>query len=266
VERENVLSIPKVNILGVNITRMNRDQTVAAIKHAIEKNRKLFVAVPNVFVVTECGRDAEYRKIINSADLAFADGVPLVWASYLLGQYTGGRVSGADFFSDFNAIAAQEGYSCYFLGGGPGGSEKVVENLKKKNPALNITGNFSPPLGDIPEQLNNKIVKWVNEAKPNILWVGLGAPRQERWIFRNFHRLNVNIAIGVGAAFDYEAMKRRRAPRWMHKIGMEWSFRILFENPSLFWKKRYYAYLWEFILPVFTQIINERIFTSKKGL
>ena len=77
---KNVLSVPKVNILGVNITRMNRDQTVTAIKHAIENNRKLFVVVPNVFVVTECRRDDEYRKIINAADLAFADGVPLVWA------------------------------------------------------------------------------------------------------------------------------------------------------------------------------------------
>jgi N-acetylglucosaminyldiphosphoundecaprenol N-acetyl-beta-D-mannosaminyltransferase len=95
--------------------------------------------------------------------------------------------------------------------------------------------------------------------------VGLGAPRQERWIFQNFLRLNVNIAIGVGAAFDYEAGKRKRAPRWMHKMSMEWSYRILLENPSLFWKKRYYAYLWEFILPVFAQIIRERIFISEKG-
>ena len=126
-ERKNVLSVPKVNILGVNITRMNRDQTVATIKHAIENSLKLFVVVPNVFVVTECGRDEEYRKIINSADLAFADGVPLVWASYLLGQYTGGRVSGADFFSDFNTIAAQEGYSCYYLGGGPGDDRRKIQ-------------------------------------------------------------------------------------------------------------------------------------------
>ena len=96
----------KVKILGVNIDRMNMSQTVAAIKHAIEKRQKLFVVVPNVYIVTECNRNDEYRKIINSADIAFADGVPLVWASYLLWQYTGGRVSGADFFAEFNAISA----------------------------------------------------------------------------------------------------------------------------------------------------------------
>ncbi len=259
---ENLLRT-KVNILGVNIDRMNMAQTVAAIKHAIEKNQKLFVVVPNVYIVTECNRNGEYRKIINSADIAFADGVPLVWASYLLGQYTGGRVSGADFFSEFNAIAAQEGYSCYYLGGGPGGSEKVAANFKTRYPSLSIAGNFSPPLGEIQEQMTNEIIQRVNASKPNILWVGLGAPRQERWIFQNLQRLNVNIAIGVGAAFDYEAGKRKRAPRWMHKIGMEWSYRILMENPSLFWKKRYYAYLWEFILPVFAQIIRERISLSR---
>lgn len=249
----------KVKILGVNIDRMDMIQTIKAIKHAVEKKHKLFVVVPNVFVVTECNRDDEYRNIINSADIAFADGVPLVWASYLLGQYTGGRVSGADFFSKFNKITEKEGYSCYYLGGGPGGSEKVVENFKWRYPALRISGNFSPPLGEISNQLSDEIIERINAAKPDILWVGLGSPRQEKWIHKNFQRLNVNIAIGVGAAFDYEAGKKQRAPRWMHKLSLEWSYRILFENPALFWKKRYYACLWEFILPVLAQIIKERI-------
>jgi len=254
----------KVNILGVNISRMNMTQAIETFKRAIEQQQKLFVVVPNVFIITECNRNKEYRKIINSADIAFADGVPLVWASFLLGQFTGGRVSGADFFSIFNKISEEKGYSCYYLGGGPGGSEKVAENFRRKHPSLKIAGNFSPPLGQIPEQLTNDIVEKINKAKPNILWVGLGAPRQETWIYRNLDRLQVNIAVGVGAAFDYEAGKRKRAPRWMHKIGMEWSFRILFENPTLFWKKRYYAYSWEFVLPVLSQIVKERLYIHRK--
>jgi len=253
----------KVNILGVNIDRMNMSQTIKAVKHALEKKEKLFIVAPNVFVVTECNRNEGYRKIINSANIAFADGVPLVWASHLLGKFTGGRVAGPDFFSNFNMIAEKEGYSCFYLGGGPGGSEKVAENLKRRHPDLKITGSFSPPIGEISNRLNDEIIEKINKAKPDILWVGLGAPRQERWIYLNLHRLNINIAIGVGAAFDYEAEKKRRAPRWMHKIGMEWSYRILID-PALFWKKRYYAYLWEFILPVFFQIIKERIFTFKE--
>lgn len=249
----------KVNILGVKISRMDMLEAIEKIKNAIQERNKLFVVVPNVFVVTECRRDKEYMNIINSADIGFADGVPLVWASYLLGKYTGGRVSGADFFRIFNKICEEEGYSCFYLGGGPGGSEKVVETFKARHPNLEIKGNFSPPLGEIPAQLSDKIVEIINGLNPNILWVGLGAPRQEKWIYYNFHRLNVNIAIGVGAAFDYESRTKRRAPRWMHKVGMEWVYRILFENPTLFWKKRYYAYLWEFILPVFGQIVKDRV-------
>jgi len=255
----------KVNILGVNIDKMNMNQAIETVKNAIEKKQKIYIAVPNVFVITECNRNEEYKKVINSADIAFADGVPLVWASYLLGQYTGGRVSGADFISFFNMIAEKEGISSFYLGGGPGGSEKVVENLRTKHPNLDIRGNFSPPLGEIADQLNNRIVKMINKAKPNILWVGLGAPRQECWIYKNLPSLDVNTAIGVGAAFDYQARKRQRAPRWMHKIGMEWSYRILFENPTLFRTKRYYAYLWEFIIPVIVQVIKRRVYLLKEG-
>ena len=239
-------------------------QTIEAIKQAVRKKEKLFIAAPNVFIVTQCNREQKYKEIINSADIAFADGVPLVWVSYFLGQYTGGRVSGADFFSKFNLIAEENHFSCYYLGGGPGGSNKVAANLKRQHPDLKIVGHFSPPLGEISNQLTNEIIERINAVKPDILWVGLGAPRQERWIHRNFHRLNVRIVIGVGAAFDYESKKKRRAPRWMHKIGIEWLFRILFENPTLFWKKRYYAYLWEFILPVLAQIMREKILIFKR--
>lgn len=250
---------PKINILGVGITRMNLQQAIKAAERAIEQDRKLFAVVPNVFVICECRRDAAYREAINSADIAFADGMPLVWASYLYGQYTGGRASGADFFSRFTEIAAKKGYSCYFLGGGPGGSERVAANVQCRCRGIKIVGNFSPPLGEIPEKMTDEIVNEINSVKPDILWVGLGAPRQEKWIYHSFSRLNVKLAIGIGAAFDYEAGKRRRAPRWMQKAGLEWSFRILFENPELLWKKRYYAYLWEFITPIFFEVAKKHL-------
>lgn len=254
----------KVNILGVNITRMNMTQAVEAVKGAIQKKIKLFVVFPNVFVIAECNRNEGFRRTINSANIALADGVPVVWASYFLGRYTGGRVCGPDFFSEFNRISEEEGYCCYYLGGGPGGSEKVVENLKRRHPCLKIAGYFSPPMGEISNLLSDEIVKRINKSNPDILWVGLGAPRQERWIYKNINRLNIRVAICVGAVFYYEAGEKRRAPKWMHKVGLEWSYRILFQDPSLLWKKRYYAYLWEFILPVLVQIIKERISLFKK--
>lgn len=254
----------KVNILGVNVTRMNMPQAIQSVRNAIQSRHKLFIVVPNVFVVVECNKDKDYKQIINSADMALPDGMPLVWASYLLGQYTGGRVSGPDFFSIFNEVAEKEGYTCFYLGGGPGGSERVVENLKRRHPALKIVGNFSPPLGEISNELNDLIVEMINTAEPDILWVGLGSPRQERWIAGNLHRLNVRIVIGVGAAFDYEAGKKQRGPRWVRKIGAEWAYRI-WQDPVRLWQKKCYAYPWEFVLPVLRQIIKERTPVFKKG-
>lgn len=265
IEKKEAMTREKANILGVNITRMNMAQAIEAVKHSIQKKHKLLIFFPNVFVITECNRNEAYRKIINSADIVLADSWPLVWASYFLGRYTGGKVGGPEFFSKLNITAEKEGYSCYYLGGGPGGSEKVVENLKKKHPSLKIAGNFSPPLGEISNQLTDEIIEMINKAKPDILWVGLGAPRQERWTRKNFNRLHVNIAICVGAAFYYEAGIKRKAPRWINKIGLEWSYRILFQDITLLWRKRYYAYLWEFILPVLYKIMKERISIFKKG-
>ncbi|MFC1738965.1 WecB/TagA/CpsF family glycosyltransferase [Planctomycetota bacterium] len=262
IRKKNDMARVKVNILGVNIAKMNMPQVIQAVKQAIQKKQKLFVVVPNVFVVTKCNRDEGYRKIINSADIALADGMPLVWASYFLGQYTGGRVCGPDFFSKFNMIAEEEGYSSYYLGGGPGGSEKVAENLKRRHPSLKIAGNFSPPLGEISSRLSDEIIERINAAKPDILWVGLGSPRQERWIHRYFYRLRVIVAVGVGAAFDYETGKKRRGPRWMQKVGIEWLYRIL-QNPARFWNKRCYTYLWEFILPIFIQVLKKHMLLLK---
>jgi len=259
--RVRVIGLPRqtVNILGINVDRLNLAQSIVTIKTIIKGKHKVFAVFPNVFVLTESRRNDEYKKIINSADLSFADGVPLVWASYLLGRYTGGRVSGADMFLLMNLIAEQEGFSCYYLGGGPGGSEKVIDNFRRQYPRLKIVGNFSPPLGEISQRMNYEIVRKINSAKPNILWVGLGSPRQERWIYSNFGNLDVNVAMGVGAAFDYAAGKKQRAPKWMQITGLEWFYRILFENFTLFWKKKYYAYLWEFMVPVLAQVFRERI-------
>jgi N-acetylglucosaminyldiphosphoundecaprenol N-acetyl-beta-D-mannosaminyltransferase len=253
------MSIPKVDILGVNVSRLDIPGALAEVSRIIDRGEKAFIAVPNVFVLTECKRNSEYREIINSASLVFPDGLPLVWASYLLGQYTGGRVCGPDFFTAFHRTAVERKYSNYYLGGGPGGSEKVVSRLRDRYPDLLIAGNFSPPMGTLSDNLNEAILQRIKATKPDILWVGMGAPRQERWISRYLDRLDVRIAIGVGAVFYYEAGIKKRAPRWMQRIGMEWSYRILKQEPSLFWRKRYYAYLWEFIIPVLSQVLVTRL-------
>ena len=137
--------------------------------------------------------------------------------------------------------------------------------MNKIYPNLKIVGNFSPPLGDISNSLNQKIVSDINTLKPNILWVGLGSPRQEKWIYQNFNNLSLNLAIGVGAVFDYVSGKKKKPPKWIKKVGLAWSYRILFQDFSLLWRKRYYAYLWEFIIPVLFQVMRSRVCLLRRG-
>jgi len=134
----------------------------------------------------------------------------------------------------------------------------VVHNLRCRLPALKIVGNFSPPFGDLSNELTSWIIKDINSCSPDILWVGLGSPRQEKWIANNFSKLNARIAMGVGAVFYYAGGIKKRAPRWMQKIGLEWSHRIFIEDFSLLWRKRYYAFFHEFMMPVLIQAINQR--------
>jgi N-acetylglucosaminyldiphosphoundecaprenol N-acetyl-beta-D-mannosaminyltransferase len=248
-----------VDILGVRVCRLDIAEILEVASAAIEEGGKLFLATPNVYSVTEAAKDPKFKDALDIADIAAPDGVPLVWASHILGKGCSGRVSGADFFELLTARAAERGYRCFFLGGGPGGSERVVEHLQLRFPALKIAGNFSPPFGELSDELTGRIVNAINSVSPDILWVGLGSPRQEKWIAENLDQLRVRFAVGVGAAFYYAGGVKKRAPRWMRNVGLEWSYRILREDLSLFWRKRYYAVFHEFLIPVLAQALKTRL-------
>lgn len=240
----------RVDILGLQVSRVNIEQTLKLIDRFIERNERRYVVFPNLFCLTQARRDAEYRHLLNSADLTLPDGTPLVWASHWLGQPVGSRVCGPDTFDILNARAAERGYKVYFMGGGPPqNAERVATQLKSIHPTLRVVGTWSPPLGLVEGELNDRILEDIARCQPDILWVGIGAPLQERWIWQNRDRIQARVSLAVGGAFDYYSGKRKRAPRWMCNSGLEWSYRIS-QDMSLIWKKRYYAYIYEFFLPV----------------
>lgn len=253
-----------VNILDIEISRCDIDTTINIISRAIEERKKLFIAAANLYCITEAGRDPEFKRALQMSDMVLADGMPLVWASHILGKKVRGRISGGDLFDLMNERAAKCGYTCFFLGGGPGGSERVVDSLQRRLPSLPIVGNFSPPFGEIPNELSSQIIETLQSVCPDILWVGLGSPRQEKWIANNLAKLNVRIAIGVGAVFYYEGGIKKRAPRWMRNIGLEWSYRIFGEDFSLLWRKRYYAFFYDFLVPVLVQTYRHRLKNAQK--
>ena len=236
----------RVNILNVEVSRYDLDETVALFSNAIENNQKLRVCVTPVNCVLWAYRDENLKRIYNSADLVTADGVPLLWASRLLGSSINGRVTGLDLLPEFSKISAEKGYRFFFLGAAEGVAVKLANHLKSLNPGLNVVGTYSPPFADqFSETENEKMIAMINKSEADMLWVSLTAPKQDYWISEHFDRLNVSIAIGVGAAFDVVAGNIKRSPKWMQKAGLEWLFRLIQEPRRL--SKRYLVEAPQFI-------------------
>ena len=248
----------RVSILGYNVNRVDMDETIAIMEQFIVSGEFHHIVVGNLYCLIQSRHYLEFLKIADFADLTVADGMSLVWASHLFGEPVGGRVSGWDLFELFSSVAAQKGYTFFLVGGGPGGSEKVATVLKTKYPALTILGTYSPELGSISDEENEKTVNLVNAASPDVLWVGLGSPRQEKWIWRNRSRLDTRVAIGVGSAFDFQMGKQKRAPEWMRKYGLEWLHRPT-QDPSLLWRKRYDRYFSQGVFPILREAVRRRV-------
>lgn len=236
----------RVNILDVEVSRYDLDETMNLFSNAIDNEQKLRVSVTPVNCVLWAYKDENLKKIYNSADIVTADGVPLLWASKFLGSSIRGRVTGLDLLPEFSKISAEKGYRFFFLGAAEGVATKLANHLKSVNPGLNVVGNYSPPFADqFSSAENDKMIAMINHSKADILWVGLTAPKQDFWIAEHFDRLNVSIAIGVGAAFDVVAGNIKRSPKWMQKAGLEWLFRLMQEPRRL--SKRYLVEAPQFI-------------------
>lgn len=226
-------------ILSITVSKLNLLETETLFSEWILRNEKKRVCVTPVNCIIWARKKAELKKVYNTSDMNLADGVPLLWASKFLKDPIKGRVTGLDLLPEFSAIAAKEGYTFFFMGAKDGVAEKLKDYLSKKHPGLKVLGCYSPPFANkFSEEENEKIINLINEKKPNVLWVSLTAPKQDYWIYENLHRLNVNIAIGVGGAFEVTAGLIKRAPKWMQENGLEWLFRFLQEPKRLF--RRYF--------------------------
>ncbi len=227
----------RINILGTAIDRVSMAGAIARVHQFIAARIPRLIVTPNVDTVIQARRDAELKRIYACADLTVPDGVPLLWAAKFLGQTLIERVNGTDLFEALCACGARFGHRVFLLGAAPGVAAQAAENLRRHHPGLNIAGTYSPPydfFDDVAE--NQKIVAMIRTARPDLLFVGFGTPKQEKWIHRHKHELQVPVSIGVGASFEYVAQTAARAPRWMQRAGLEWLFRIL-KYPGRYWKR-----------------------------
>ena len=221
-------------ILGSDISLLELAEVVDVMKQAIDNGVKGYICVSNVHTVVMGWQDESYRQITNQAYLATPDGMPLVWASKLLQPKIHGRASGPDILDRFMNTDTSHKYRHFFFGSTPEVLRKMRASIEVKWPGTQIAGMFSPPFGQHSEQEIQSYVDLINESNADIVWVGLGAPRQEIWMSKFRSRLSPSLLIGVGAAFDFLAGNKARAPLWMQRFGLEWLFRLLSEPRRLF--------------------------------
>jgi N-acetylglucosaminyldiphosphoundecaprenol N-acetyl-beta-D-mannosaminyltransferase len=251
-----------VNILGTNISRRDISEIRTLFIDIITTKNKLRVCVTPVNCILWARKNKELKELYNSADMCTADGVPLIWVSKLLGNPIRGRVTGLDLLPEFSKVAAKEDFTFFFLGAGDGVAERLKQKLESENPGLNVVGTYSPPYAEtFSDEENQKMIDIINEAKPNVLWVSLTAPKQDYWIYEHFDKLDVNIAIGVGAAFDVVVGDIKRSPEWMQKYGLEWFYRLIKEPKRLY--RRYLIEAPRFLPLVMLQAIKERVLRNK---
>ncbi|HEY6226057.1 MAG TPA: WecB/TagA/CpsF family glycosyltransferase, partial [Verrucomicrobiae bacterium] len=226
-----------VAILGVPFDSVTTAETIEIIARMIESGEPHYIATANVDFLVQAAKDVELRRILFDAHLVLCDGTPLLWASRLLGNRLPERVAGSDVVPLLLKEAAEKGYRVYFLGAAPEVCAQAVEKLREQFPTLQIAGHYSPPYKPLVEMDHEDIISRIQAAKPDLLFVGFGCPKQEKWIKMHYQNLGVSVCVGVGGTIDFLAGHRRRAPMWMRKAGVEWIYRMAQEPRRLF--KRY---------------------------
>jgi N-acetylglucosaminyldiphosphoundecaprenol N-acetyl-beta-D-mannosaminyltransferase len=233
----DALNTDKILICGIPIDSVTMDEAILRIGQLIDERKPAYVVTPNVDVIVKLQKDSEFKLIYEKASLVLADGMPLLWAGMFLGTPFKAKVSGSDLFIELCVASAKKGYKIFLLGAKPTVAEKASLLLRQKYPNLKIVGTYSPSFGfEKNEKESAEIVKIIREQKPDIIFVGVGSPKQEKWISSYMDRYNVPVSIGVGISFDFVAGTVKRAPKIMQKTGLEWLWR-LFNEPGRLWKR-----------------------------
>ena len=227
------MSGERVNVLGVGISVLNLRTAVAAMAEAVAARRKGYICVTGVHGVMEAQGDAGFKQILNQAFLCTPDGMPMVWAGKLNGQREMSRVYGPDLMLEVCSWSEKSGCRHFFYGGAEGVAPQLVDKLTVRFPKLQVVGTYTPPFRPLNPGEEQELQGQIHEAKPDILWVGLSTPKQERFMVEYLPRLDVTLMVGVGAAFDFHSGRVKQAPLWMQRSGLEWFYRLCSEPRRL---------------------------------
>jgi N-acetylglucosaminyldiphosphoundecaprenol N-acetyl-beta-D-mannosaminyltransferase len=230
-----------VDLLGFDKVTM-KGAVRRIVRMAKRRDRAHYVCTGNLDHLVIAARDPDFRSVYHEADLVVADGAPIVWLSRIAarGSWLPERVAGSDLFWELARASAEANLRLFLLGGSPGSGERAADAVVRRHPGARIAGIYSPPLATFDsEDEQARIRDIVRHAAPDVLLVAFGAPKQEKWIARNKDQLGVPVSIGVGGSFEMAAGIRRRAPRWIQRLGLEWLYRFAQEPRRLF--QRYFV-------------------------
>lgn len=233
---ESQVHLPSFKMLGVRVHAVQMPDVVERLRLWIDARQAItrFVAVTGMHGIAESRQDGYLRLILNSADLVVPDGMPLVWVGRTKGYPLKHRVCGSELMESFCKVTGSA-YRHFFFGGAAGVAERLAQILHEEH-GIVIAGTYTPPFRPLTDVEETELATLVEDKAPDVFWVGLSTPKQERWMYEHRHKLRVPVMLGVGAAFDMNSGNLRRAPEWMRDKGLEWLFRLVSE-PRRLWKR-----------------------------
>jgi N-acetylglucosaminyldiphosphoundecaprenol N-acetyl-beta-D-mannosaminyltransferase len=245
------------SLLGVPISLVDYDRAIEVMDRLVETRERGYVCAAPVHALMVAQDDPEMLAALHGSTLVVPDGMPLVWAANLLGESLQDRVYGPELMLRYSDRCVERGHRVWLYGGKDQGSlVQLALSMRRRHPGIKIVGGYSPPFRPLSAEEEETIVKQINDAKPDVLWVGIGVPKQEKWMAHMRDRLDVPVMCGVGAAFDFHAGRVPQAPTWMQERGLEWIYRIAQEPRRLF--PRYLYFNPRFVIAFARQYLAER--------
>lgn len=245
-----------VNILGVNISAINMAEAVRLCDQFLQSGRQGFVCLTGVHGLMEAQSDPEFRNVLNRAVLCLPDGMPTVWIGRLRGHRSMRRVYGPDFMLALCQASVARPYRHFLYGGREGVAQHLAQNLRNRFPQIEIVGTYTPPFRPLREDEEEELCAEIARCRPDVMWIGLSTPKQERFMAKYSGRLETRLMAGVGAAFDIHTGRLADAPQWMKVAGLQWLHRLI-QEPRRLWR-RYLLNNPKFVVRALAQLIAER--------
>lgn len=231
------MALNRVKFMNTYIDNVSKEEAIAHIEECIKERKISQIITPNVDQIVRIEKDAYFKEICDNAELLLVDGTPLMWIAKLYKKPFKEKICGSDLMPELCELAAQKGYKVFILGAAPGVADIAAQKLIEKNPELQVVGTYSPPIGfDKDEEELNKINNLLFDSRADMLFVGMGVPKQDIFVYQNKDKYQIPTSYSIGGTIDFIAGTQKRAPKWINKIGMEWLYRF-FSNPKRMFKR-----------------------------